>query len=190
MAYDLYTQALQTIPLSDIMKSRLLFNRALMCSKMGQINEAIDNCSRSLKINRKYFKAMVLRAQCYKRLQKYKECIKDFKAALNIEYNLDIDIELEEIKNRTRKSRKSAHKSRKRRKTVKTHYEVLEIPQTASDNDIRRAYKKLALLHHPDRHTNATEDVRLKQTEIFKRIGNAYEILSNPRKKYEYDLTL
>lgn len=60
-------------------------------------------------------------------------------------------------------------------------YEILEVSKDASLDDIKRAYKKLALKYHPDKCGNA-------QKETFIKISNAYHILSDPAKKAKYDL--
>jgi DnaJ family protein A protein 2 len=62
-------------------------------------------------------------------------------------------------------------------------YTNLDIDKSATPNDIKRAYKKLAFLHHPDR--NKTN--KSAAEEKFKSITNAYEILSDPNKKRVYD---
>jgi len=62
-------------------------------------------------------------------------------------------------------------------------YEVLGVTKIASSEEIKKAYKKLALKWHPDRNPeNQTE-----ATEKFKLIAEAYEILSDPVKRREYD---
>jgi len=61
----------------------------------------------------------------------------------------------------------------------KDYYGVLGIDRTASLEDIKRAYKKLALKWHPDRNT---DDVEVA-TKKFKEIAEAYEVLSNEDKK-------
>ena len=58
----------------------------------------------------------------------------------------------------------------------KSLYEVLGISKTATDEEIKRAYRVLAKKHHPDK-TGSKDD------SMFKSIGQAYEILSNPDKK-------
>ena len=68
-------------------------------------------------------------------------------------------------------------------KNAKTLYDVLEIPKTATDDDIKRAYRKLALRYHPDK--NLTNDQTT--TEKFKEINHANNILSNPQKRKIYD---
>ena len=62
------------------------------------------------------------------------------------------------------------------------HYEILGIDRTASPEEIRQAYFRLAREYHPD--SNATESAR----EIFLRTQEAYEVLNNPRKRKQYDL--
>ena len=57
-------------------------------------------------------------------------------------------------------------------------YEVLEVPQTASPQQIKKAYKKMALRYHPDRGGDV---------EKFKEINAANEVLSNPEKRKTYD---
>ena len=62
-----------------------------------------------------------------------------------------------------------------------TFYEILEIDKTASNTEIRRAYKYMAKKYHPDKnHSQNTEDK-------FKDINMAYEVLSDPIKKSNYD---
>lgn len=66
----------------------------------------------------------------------------------------------------------------------KDHYAVLQIPRTASQADIKKAYRRLALQYHPDKNP----DDRAGAEEKFKAIAIAYETLSDPAKKSEYDL--
>ena len=65
------------------------------------------------------------------------------------------------------------------------YYELLGVSSTASANDIKKAYKKLAIIHHPDK--NAGD---LKAEENFKQINEAYQVLSDPEKRARYDLIL
>ncbi len=62
------------------------------------------------------------------------------------------------------------------------YYEILGVSRTATADEIKKAYRKIALANHPDRNQNNT-----KAEEVFKEASEAYEILSNPEKRAQYD---
>jgi curved DNA-binding protein len=64
----------------------------------------------------------------------------------------------------------------------KDYYESLGVSRTASDADIKKAFRKLAREHHPD----VAKDKK-KAEEKFKEINEAYEVLSDPAKRKKYD---
>jgi molecular chaperone DnaJ len=64
------------------------------------------------------------------------------------------------------------------------YYDVLGVPKNASDDDIKKAYRKLAMKFHPDR--NQGEEAK-KAEEKFKEAKEAYEMLSEPPKRAAYD---
>jgi molecular chaperone DnaJ len=64
------------------------------------------------------------------------------------------------------------------------YYDVLGVPKNATDDDIKKAYRKLAMKHHPDR--NQGEDAK-KSEEKFKEAKEAYEMLSDASKRAAYD---
>ena len=63
-------------------------------------------------------------------------------------------------------------------------YKVLELPETATIDEIKKSYRRLSLLHHPDRNGNSTDSVAK-----FQKISDAYETLGDADKKQEYDMT-
>ena len=64
------------------------------------------------------------------------------------------------------------------------YYEALGVAKNASDDDIKKAYRKLAMKHHPDRNQG---DGAKKAEEKFKEGKEAYEMLSDPQKRAAYD---
>ncbi len=66
-----------------------------------------------------------------------------------------------------------------------TYYDVLDLDRDASADDIRDAYRALARVYHPD---IAGQDAAAQQK--FSLIGEAYRILSDQQRRYQYDRTL
>ena len=64
---------------------------------------------------------------------------------------------------------------------ARDYYEILGVNKSASADEIKRAYRKLALAHHPDRNEGSETEKK------FKEINEAYQVLSNPQKKSQYD---
>lgn len=69
----------------------------------------------------------------------------------------------------------------------KDYYKLLGISKSGSADDIKKAYRKNAMLHHPDRHADAEDSVRTKEEQIFKEIAEAYSVLSDVKKRARYD---
>ena len=67
------------------------------------------------------------------------------------------------------------------------YYQLLEIGRDASQEDIKRGYKKMAVKWHPDKHTAAGDAERAIAEEKFKQVAEAYDALSDPNKRAIYD---
>lgn len=157
------------------MNSKLFYNRALVNSRLAIYADAVRDCTAALDNNPAYLKALILRAKSHNELQKYEECVKDYEAALKME-------KTHEIKNLLKEAKHSLKLSKR-----KDYYKILGIDKHATDNDIKKAYRKRALVHHPDRHANASDEEKREQERQFKEVGEAYTILSDSQKKSRYD---
>ena len=61
------------------------------------------------------------------------------------------------------------------------------VGKTATDDEIKKAYRKRALMHHPDRFPNESEEVKKEEERKFKEVGEAYAVLSDAKKRSRYD---
>ena len=69
----------------------------------------------------------------------------------------------------------------------KNLYDVLGVSKDATQDEIKKAYRKLSLKYHPDKHAEDTPEEQRKNEELFKDVTYAYDILSNPEKRAQYD---
>ncbi len=64
---------------------------------------------------------------------------------------------------------------------VKDYYQILELPYNANEQEIKKAYRKMAMRYHPDKNTG-----NILAVQHFREVQEAYTILSNPVKRSEY----
>lgn len=74
---------------------------------------------------------------------------------------------------------------------TRDHFEVLGVPRTAADEELKAAYFRLAKAFHPDaRHDPALADLRDKIEAVFARLNEAYQVLSDREERARYEGTL
>ncbi len=60
-------------------------------------------------------------------------------------------------------------------------YKILEIERTASNDEVKKAYRKMAMKYHPDKVSHLGEDYRKSADEKFKKVNEAYEKIKKER---------
>lgn len=126
---------------------------------------------KALELDPSFVKVLRRRAEAYLKLEKYQEAVNDLRAAL------ELDSSNQEIRRDLHNAERELKKSSR-----KDYYKILGVSRDATESDIKKAYRKLALQHHPDKNSGDSE------AEVkFKEIGEAYAILGDPAKKQRYD---
>merc|ERR1712186_223877 len=106
----------------------------------------------------------------------YDEAVRDYESANKMDRgNPEVRQLLQQAKLELKKSKR------------KDYYKILGVSKDANDDEIKKAYRKRALVHHPDRHSSASEDEKKEAEKKFKEIGEAYGVLSDPKKRARYD---
>lgn len=72
--------------------------------------------------------------------------------------------------------------------TNKNLYDILGVNKNSTDDEIKKAYRKMSIKWHPDKHMTESDKKRKEAEEKFKEISEAYEVLSNKEKRQQYDL--
>ncbi|XP_030453151.1 chaperone protein dnaJ 72 [Syzygium oleosum] len=67
------------------------------------------------------------------------------------------------------------------------HYKVLGLQRSATKEEIKEAFRKLAMRYHPDKHSRSSEAVRDDAVRRFKQLSEAYEVLADDRKRADYN---
>ncbi|XP_060960377.1 chaperone protein dnaJ 72 [Cannabis sativa] len=67
------------------------------------------------------------------------------------------------------------------------HYEVLGLTKNATKDEIKDAFRRLAFKFHPDKHSGSSKSVKDTATLRFKQVSEAYQILSDDRKRADYN---
>uniref|UniRef100_A0A8C8JYX6 J domain-containing protein n=1 Tax=Oncorhynchus tshawytscha TaxID=74940 RepID=A0A8C8JYX6_ONCTS len=174
-AYRLYSEALAIDPNNIKTNAKLYCNRGTVGAKLNKPDQAIEDCTSAIKLDDTYIKAYLRRAQCYMDIEQYEEAVRDYEKVYQTE-------KTKEHKHLLKTAQLELKKSKR-----KDYYKVLGVGKNATEDEIKKAYRKRALMHHPDRHSAATPEVQKEEEKKFKEMGEAFTVLSDPKKKTRYD---
>lgn len=170
-----FTECLELFPNNKSYNSTIYLNLALCHSKLNRPDMALKDLNQAIENNQDYAKAFVKRGEINLELENYEEAVRDFEKAKTIspsEFN--IQQKLKDAKVKLKQSKR------------KDYYKILGVSKTATQDEIKKAYRKLALKWHPDKN-NASEEQKVLADKMFKDIGEAYALLSDPQKRDRYD---
>ena len=127
-------------------------------------------------MNEDYVKAYLKRSEIHLSMSQYEEAVRD------LEKVKSIDPATPGLKQKLQEAKLELKKSKR-----KDYYKILDVAKEATEDEIKKAYKRQALKWHPDKHSSGEEEQRLNADKMFKDIGEAYSVLSDPQKKVRYD---
>ena len=149
-------------------------NRATSFIKQEKYEEALKDLTSAIECNENYPQAFHKRGDVNIKLEKYDDAIRDMQRAQELDPNKY------DLNEKIRQTRIDAKRAKK-----KDYYKILGIGKEATETEVKKAYRKLALKWHPD---HAKPEDREKSEEMFKNIAEAYSVLSDKEKRRRYDL--
>ncbi|PHH62580.1 hypothetical protein CDD81_6895 [Ophiocordyceps australis] len=170
-AIEKYTSALEIDPSNRSMCSKLYQNRAQCRIRLKQYPEALADSERAIKLDPSYIKARKTKANVLGLSERWEDAVREWKS-------------IQELQPSDRSIMKEVHKAELELKKSqrKDYYKIMGLEKDAGPDDIKKAYRKLAVKLHPDKNPGDDE-----AEAKFKDMQEAYETLSDPQKKAAYD---
>jgi DnaJ homolog subfamily C member 7 len=182
-AIDTYSECLAIDPANKLFNAKLLCNRAACQMKLRNFQAAVSDSSQAIANDETYLKAYMRRAECYKEIggvEALDFAMRDFQKAKTMAGEgtstaRDLDRSMRDVKLLLKKAKR------------KDYYALLGVHERATEEEIKKAYKKAALKYHPDRQARKSEAEKAVATQKFKDCAEGLEILSDPQKRHMYD---
>ncbi|KAG9144903.1 hypothetical protein Leryth_027031, partial [Lithospermum erythrorhizon] len=213
-AVEHYTAAISKSVESRPFAAICFCNRAAAYQAMGQLIDAISDCSLAIALDQNYSKAVSRRATLHELIRDYEQAANDLQRLIYLLQNQpQKGSQQSDISNksggsntkelqRARTRLSSVEKKLKKRASLDL-YSILGVKASDAESDIKKAYRKAALKHHPDKaaqllaRNDVGDDVKLWKEiiekvhkdadRLFKMIGESYSVLSDPEKRLKYN---
>lgn len=158
-----YTTALEIDPANKQTNAKMLRNMASAKTQLKQYDAAIADCERATGLDPGYMNARKTKANALGAAERWEDAVREWKAIQ------EMDPEDRTVAKEIRRAELELKKSQR-----KDYYKILGVDKQADDGQIKKAYRKLAIVHHPDKNQGDKE-----AESRFKDISEAYETLSD-----------
>ena len=161
---------------SEFNKKAWLAKCRVTLEHLKQSGPAREACDQALTIDGNYLDAQVLKAKSHAAEEDWEQAVREWKRAREIagDGNADVDDGLRRAEAALKQSKE------------KDYYKILGVRRDASKREIKKAYRKLALEWHPDKHQGSEEE-KAKAAAKFQDIGEANEVLTDDEKRAKFD---
>ena len=174
-AIEEYTKLLDFDPENKNFMSIILTNKALCQKKLGNNMDALKDVDKAIELNPNYPTAYIRRALIYEEFKMFDDAKADLSKAK------ELDPSNNKIEGYINEANQKADSAKNR-----DYYKILGINRNATAEEIKKAYRKMALKYHPDRNSESEESKKIAQRK-FQDISDAYVVLSDPKKKGMFD---
>jgi len=151
----------------------LYYNRSAASRKLGEFEKALEDANLALNLNPKWCKALYRRGVLLLEVGRYAEALTELKVVQRADPTFD-----DQLDNWLRRAHNFLGKPREER----NFYQFMRLPMDSSTEDIKKQYKKLCLLWHPDKSNGSGES-----RERFDDLQLAYKFLMDEAKREKYD---
>ena len=175
-ALNLYSEAGSTDPENRLWNSVIASNKASCLMSLGKKKEALTEMNKCVQLDESNGKFFYKKGKLEMELGEMESAEKSMIKAKNLDSTLTIDNDIKKVSSKVKEMNK------------KDFYAILGVKKEATLDEIKKAYKELVRKWHPDKHVNNPES-KDKADRKFKEINEAYNVLSDPKKKQMYDHT-
>ncbi|KAG6865364.1 hypothetical protein C0993_008137 [Termitomyces sp. T159_Od127] len=141
---------------------------------LGRHTEALADTTAALALAPHSFKALRTRARLHVHLEAFDAAVADFQAAVEHAGGEGTPADVRALRAELRRAEAALKRSR-----AKDYYKILGVPRDAGEAEVKKAYRRESLKHHPDKGGDE---------ERFKLVAEAYAVLSDARRRERYDL--
>jgi len=155
-----------------VYRSSLYRDLCVCNTKTRRQEDALSSCEKHTGHESGSLSSKILYAEALLLNERFEDAIAEYKKAL----------EMDEHSQEAREGLQQADKLYKRSKEI-DYYKLLNVSRSASTREIKKAYKKLAVLYHPDKNPDDRDAAEIK----FKAVAQAHEVLTDDEMRRKYD---